>query len=95
MSLEELKEKMIEKIEEEEFEVSDLPEFLNLFCQMCNESEDVQDEIDNWTHTFQINMDNGESFWIKMASMSGATEHRSISNPGFRLLMTRATWNSA
>lgn len=43
---EELKEKMEEKIADEEFTVDDLPEYMTLFCQICNENDEIQDEID-------------------------------------------------
>ena len=42
---EELKQKLIDKIENDDFGEEDLADFLNLFCQMANEVDDIQDEI--------------------------------------------------
>jgi putative sterol carrier protein len=61
-----LKEKLNEKIEEGEFGVADLPEYLTLFCQVCNESDDVQDEVKGFNKTYQFKLDGAPSFWLKV-----------------------------
>lgn len=42
---EELKQKMIDKIQSDEFGVEDIDDYMNLFCQIANESDAVQDEV--------------------------------------------------
>ena len=54
---EELKTKMLEKVEEGEFESGDLLEYMELFCQICNESEDVQEEVEDFSCTYQTEVE--------------------------------------
>ena len=43
-----LKEVLNEKIEEGEFDVADIPAYLTLFCEMGNEVEELQEEVEDW-----------------------------------------------
>ncbi|MHA1776096.1 MAG: hypothetical protein DRO88_13340 [Promethearchaeia archaeon] len=60
------KEKLIEKIEDGDFSIDDLPEFLAVFKETCNESEDVAEEVEDWDRKFQINMSDADNFWFKI-----------------------------
>lgn len=62
-----LKEKMVEKLENGEFEVEDIPEYLALFAQLGNENEDVQDEIDGWNKTVVLSLAEGPEYWLRIA----------------------------
>ena len=64
---EELKKLMVQKIDDGEFESSDLLEFMDLFCQICNESEDIQEEVEEWDCKFQVEIDGHEDFWINIS----------------------------
>lgn len=57
---------MLEKIEEGEFKAKDLPAFLSLFCGICNESEDAQEEVSGWNKTLLLNLEDGDDIWIKV-----------------------------
>ncbi len=76
----ELRKKMAEKIEEGEFEVADLPEFMGLFCAISNESDDIQDEVEGWSRKFQITpTDGAEAIWLvvddgKFSTGTGSTD---------------------
>ena len=59
-----LKEKLAAKIDEGDFGPADLPEFLTLFCQIGNESDDVQEEVEGFTKTYQFDLEGGEAFWL-------------------------------
>ena len=61
---EELKKQMVQKIDDGEFESSDLLEFMDLFCQICNQSEDIQEEVGEWDCKFQVQLEGLEDFWI-------------------------------
>jgi len=45
---EELRQRLANKIRGGEFTASDLLDFLTAFCEMCNESEDIQSEVKAW-----------------------------------------------
>ena len=64
---EELKQSLAKKISDGEFTASDLPDFLTLFCEMCNESEDIQSEAKGWNTKLQIDITDGDKFWLTMA----------------------------
>jgi len=57
---------MLEKIEGGEFSVADLPEFLALFCEICNESVDAQDEVRGWNRTLLLNIKEGGDIWFNV-----------------------------
>ena len=76
---EELKQSLTKKISDGEFTASDLPDFLTLFSEMCNESEDIQSEAKGWNTKLQIDITDGDKFWLTIAdgnftSGSGETE---------------------
>jgi len=63
---ENLKKKMAEKIDEGEFGPEDLPEFMKLFCEIGNESEDVQEEADGVNLKYQFLLEGGQPFWLQI-----------------------------
>ncbi|MHA1340526.1 MAG: SCP2 sterol-binding domain-containing protein [Promethearchaeota archaeon] len=66
---EELKEKMKEKIEDEEFGPADIPEYMQLFAQICNENEEIQEELDEDEYrnfVFHIYLEDAEDLTIKI-----------------------------
>lgn len=68
----ELKEKMEEKIANEEFTVDDLPDYMTLFCQICNENEEIQDEVDEEdfrNKVMHFYLEGGEDFTMEINDM--------------------------
>jgi hypothetical protein len=63
-----LKAKIVAKIDEGEFTYADLPDFLTLFCQIANDSDDVQDEASGVNLRYQIILAGGEPFWLEISS---------------------------
>lgn len=61
---------MARKISEGEFTSADLPDFLTVFCEMCNESEEVQSEVKAWNAKLQLDITDGEKFWLTIANGS-------------------------
>lgn len=65
---EELKQRLAKKISEGEFTASDLPDFLTVFCEVCNESEEVQSEVEAWNAKLQLDITDGDKFWLTIAN---------------------------
>lgn len=59
-----LKETINEKIQNGEFEASDFPDYLDVFCQLGNNIDDLRDEIDGWDRKVQIDMDGSGHYWL-------------------------------
>jgi len=65
---EELRQRLAKKISDGEFTSADLPDFLTVFCEVCNESEDVQSEVEGWNAKLQIDITDGDKFWLTIAN---------------------------
>ena len=63
---EELKESLNEKIQEGEFDVADIPNYLDLFAQMGNEVEDLQEEVEDWNRHIVFKLDGLGAFWMSI-----------------------------
>ncbi len=69
------KQAILDKIDDGTFGSADLDEYLVLFIEVCNESEDIQEEVEDWDRVFQIQMEGKEDFYftIKEGKFSSAT----------------------
>jgi putative sterol carrier protein len=65
---EEFRQRLARKISEGEFTATDLPDFLTVFCEVCNESEDVQSEVKAWNAKLQFDITDGDKFWLTVAN---------------------------
>ena len=65
---EELRQRLAKKISEGEFTSADLPDFLTVFCEVCNESEEVQSEVEAWNAKLQVDITDGDKFWLTIAN---------------------------
>jgi len=72
MLSEDLRQRLSKKISEGEFTAADLPDFFTVFCEICNQSEDVQSEAEGWTANLQFDITDGEKFWLKVTNGSFA-----------------------
>ena len=61
---EDLKEALNEKIEEGEFDVVDIPAYLTLFCEMGNEVEELQEEVEGWERRINFDLAGANAHWI-------------------------------
>lgn len=59
-----LKESLNEKIQDGEFDVADIPAYLTLFCEMGNEIEDLQAEVEDWNRRIVFDMDGLGKHWL-------------------------------
>jgi putative sterol carrier protein len=61
-----LKEKLAEKVDEGTLTPADIPDYMNLFVQICNENEEVQEEVEGWDRTFQFTIEGADNLWMKI-----------------------------
>jgi putative sterol carrier protein len=69
---EELKEKMKDKIESNSFETSDVEEYMKLFIQICNENEEIQEEVEGFNRTLHFYIDGGDNFTMIIKNQVGS-----------------------
>ena len=50
------KEALMDKIESGTFGIEDLEDYLTLFLEISNESEDIQEEVEGWNRVLQIKL---------------------------------------
>ncbi len=85
------KEALLNKIEDGEFSISDLPEFLEVFKEICDGSEDVEEEVEDWNKKFQIKMSDSDDFWFKVLDSKFTYAMGTIDDPDVTLEMSGDT----
>ena len=63
----ELKEKMLEKMEDGALTPEDIPDYMTLFVEVCNDNEEIQEEVEGWDRLFQMAIDGADDLWLKIA----------------------------
>jgi putative sterol carrier protein len=87
---EDLKAKILEKIDSGSFGVDDFEEYLTLFLEIANESEDVAEEVEGWDRAFLIKLTDGKPFWLKIENGKFSSGKGTI-DPDIALEMTTDT----
>jgi putative sterol carrier protein len=59
-----LKETLNDKIQEGEFDVADIPAYLTLFCEMGNEIDELQEEVEGWDRRVNFALDGAQPHWL-------------------------------
>jgi putative sterol carrier protein len=59
-----LKDTLNDKIQEGEFDVADIPAYLALFCEMGNEIEELQEEVEDWDRRVNFVLAGAEPHWL-------------------------------
>ena len=88
-----VKEDLNEKIQEGEFDVADIPAYLTLFCEMGNEVEDLQEEVEDWNRRIHLVLEGLGTYWITIEDGRFATGEGVIENPN--LVLTLAALEGA
>lgn len=88
---EDLKAKILEKIDGGTFGVEDFEDYLTLFLEIANESEDVAEEVEGWDRTFLIKITDGKPFWLKIADGKFSSGKGACEDPDISLEMTSDT----
>lgn len=60
------KSELLEKIREDNLEPGDLKDYMVLFIEICNKSEDIKEEVEDWDRTFQVILIDAFSFYFKI-----------------------------
>jgi len=82
---EKLKEKLAEKVDEGSLTPKDIPDYMKLFVQICNENEEVQEEVEGWDRTFQFSIDGATNLWMKISSGKFTTGPGNTAEPDVTL----------
>lgn len=85
---EELKQRLAKKIGDSEFSATDLPDFLTAFCEISNEAEDIQSEVQGWSVKLQLDITDADKFWLKATDGTFTSGTGSIDAPDTTLRTT-------
>ena len=83
-----LKEKLISKIKGGTFSTDDLNDFIKLEMEICNENEEIQEEVEGFNCTYQFIVEGGSNAWIKIEDGKFSAENGNIEDPDVILTMT-------
>jgi putative sterol carrier protein len=61
---EDLKDRILDKIDEGSLGMEDLRDFFTVFTQISNNTEDIQDEVEGFNRTFRIRIDGEPYAWL-------------------------------
>jgi len=62
--IDDLQNKIAQKMEEGSFSGEDLRNYFQVFCEIGKNSEDFQDEIEDWNRTIVFDIEEAGIFWI-------------------------------
>ena len=88
-----LKETLKNKMEEGSFAPEDLPAFFEVFSQLGNQIEDLQDEVKGWDSVVEFELTGSGIYWIAIADTkftNGTGTH-----PGTRLRLIMSAEDAA
>ncbi len=83
-----LKDSVLDKIEEGTFSMDDLPDFFAVFTQLCNCTEDIQDEVEGFNRKFQYKIDGKPYAWMKVENLKFSMGSGEIDSPDITLDMS-------
>jgi len=61
-----LKDTILDKIEEGSLGMEDLRDYFAVFAQVCNSTEDIQDEVEGFDRTFLYKVDGTPLAWLRI-----------------------------
>ncbi|UYP47232.1 hypothetical protein NEF87_003517 [Candidatus Lokiarchaeum ossiferum] len=88
---EEKKQALLDKIDDGSFSSEDLDDYLELFMEVCNESEDIEEEVDGWDRTFQIKMEDKDDFYFMIEECKFSVKKGTHEDPDITLEMSADT----
>ena len=80
-----LKVKLAEKVDEGSLTPADIPDYMKLFVQICNENEEVQEEVEGWDRAFQFSIDGSDNLWMKIVTGKFSTAMGDTTEPDVTL----------
>ena len=93
MSSLQLKESLKAKFENGEFADTDLPSFFDVFSQLGNEVEDIQDVANGWNSVVQFELTDAGTYWVQI--WDGKFSNGTGSNPDASLCLSLSAATAA
>ena len=84
----EIKEALNDKIQDGDFAAEDIPAYIGLFCDMGNEIEDLQEEVEDWDRKIQFALEGLGNFWVQIEAGNFTHGDGVIEDPDLTLNMT-------
>jgi putative sterol carrier protein len=85
---EELRDSILDKIEEGTFCAEDLRQYFTVFTQICNDTEDIQDEVEGINRKFLIKLEGQPTAWLKIEDLKFEMGEGDIDAPDTTLDMS-------
>lgn len=85
-----LKEDLNRRISDGEFAAADLPAFFTLFCQIGDENEEIQEEVEGWCQRIQLDLPGLDLYWITVEDGRFTTAQGAIERPDLIFTMGAA-----
>lgn len=82
-----LKEQLNDKIQDGEFYAADIPSYFTLFCQLGNEIEELQEEVEDWSRCINFVLDGLGNYWMTIENGRFAIGEGVIENPNLILTL--------
>ena len=82
-----LKDSLNQKIQTGEFNIDDIADYILLFCQLGNEVEDLQEEVEGWNRGIKIVLDGSGTHWISIADGLFTSGEADLENTDLTLTM--------
>ncbi len=84
---EDLRNRVLDKIEEGSFGPKDLREYFTVLTQISNSTEDIQDEVDGFNRTFLIRVKGQPDVWLTIRDMKFEMGSGTVEKPDITLEM--------
>ena len=83
-----LRDKIQDKIDDNDFGMDDLKDFFTVFIQISNNTEDIQDEVEGFDRTFLFKIDGSPIAWFNIKDARLEMGSGDIDNPDITLDMS-------
>jgi putative sterol carrier protein len=82
-----LRDQVLQKMEENTLCMADIKDYFTVFTQIANNAEDVQDEVEGFDRSFQINVEGKPLCWLSVRECRFEAGSGSLPNPDIILNM--------
>jgi len=78
-------------IDEGDFGIAEIPDYLVLFAQVASETGDVTDQVGGWDRRIQFRLDGADDAWITVAGGAFAAGLGDLDTPDLTLTISAST----
>jgi putative sterol carrier protein len=78
-------------IDEGDFGIAEIPDYLALFAQVASETGDVTDQVGGWDRRIQFRLDGADDAWITVAGGAFAAGLGDLDAPDLTLTISAST----